>query len=109
MCILSESKGFNSLENIYLTAMGSGISVVGNGLSEDAAVSALVANLLDARYGVPEKYDDVESFRFGSGWRVEIIGYGFYEVVMTEDVTHNGRFYIASLKYIEIPTYSMIF
>ena len=45
--------------------MGSGISVVGNGLTEEGAVSSLIANLIELRYKIPKKYTTIESFLVG--------------------------------------------
>jgi len=81
--------------------MGSGISVIGNGLSEECAISSLIANLLDANYKIPEKYSTIESFYVDNHWKVEITGYGVYNVaVMNGMQNRDNRIYTAYLEYI---------
>ena len=80
--------------------MGNGISVVGNGLTEESAVSSLIANLLELDYKIPKPYTTIESFLDGDRWKIEIEGYGVYRVVVVNDANIDSRIYTASMEYI---------
>ena len=80
--------------------MGNGISVVGNGLTEESAVSSLIANLLELDYKIPKNYTTIESFLDGDRWKIEIEGYGVYRVVVINNTGIDSRIYTASMEYI---------
>ena len=80
--------------------MGNGISVVGNGLTEESAVSSLIANLLELDYKIPKNYTTIESFLDGDRWKIEIEGYGVYRVVVVNNTGIDSRIYTASMEYI---------
>ena len=80
--------------------MGNGISVVGNGLTEESAVSSLIANLLELDYKIPKNYTTIESFLDGDRWKIEIEGYGVYRVVVVNNTGIDSRIYTTSMEYI---------